>query len=259
MNQRLSQNSKPLTTQYPLRNEDELSDDIVSESSDEEEYLLAASLEVDQNGPYVNETVMGHEVSFLVGIEATRAPVRTAEFHNVPLSGITVQVVGVANQLLTNLITESIPVKIGTFEGMHKFVVCDSSPVCLLVRDLLSKFKCLITCTNEGIAIQTNRDDEESCMPAGCNLINEEFPLITPFRAFTVLAPPSDLQNTVILKVWDLSGKDIGLTKGVEPVKLTVKPNAVFPKTPQYHMAPDVIEGFTPVIEDFERSAEQIM
>ncbi|KAJ1092946.1 hypothetical protein NDU88_006056, partial [Pleurodeles waltl] len=78
-------------------------------------------------------------VSFLVDTGATCSTVRSAEVPKLSLSGRTVKVVGVANQLLTNLITDPVQVELGTFQGLHRFVVCDSSPVSLLGRDLLCK------------------------------------------------------------------------------------------------------------------------
>ncbi|KAJ1130246.1 hypothetical protein NDU88_008601 [Pleurodeles waltl] len=58
----------------------------------------------------------------------------------------------------------------------------------------------------------------------------EEYPLISFFPMFTVTDLPTELQGTVTEKVWDLTGKEVGLIKGVEPVKVDVKPNAVFPQ-----------------------------
>ncbi|XP_069059599.1 interleukin-1 receptor accessory protein-like [Pleurodeles waltl] len=60
-----------------------------------------------------------------------------------------------------------------------------------------------------------------------------------------------DLQWTVTEKVWDLTGKEVGLIKGVEPVKVDVKPNAVFPQVPQYHMAQVVLIQVMQITADF--------
>ncbi|KAJ1175251.1 hypothetical protein NDU88_000539 [Pleurodeles waltl] len=148
--------------QFPLHSENGINDVWESESSDEEgNYVLAASLEVDQKGPYVEGRVMGHRVSFLVDTGATRSTVRSIEVPNLPLSGRTVQVVGVANRYLTNPITDPVQVRIGNYQGSHKFVVCDSSPISLLGRDLLCKLGCSIMCSNDGIKIQTSSDGEE--------------------------------------------------------------------------------------------------
>ncbi|KAJ1211130.1 hypothetical protein NDU88_006491 [Pleurodeles waltl] len=148
--------------QFPLHSENGINDAWESESSEEEGYcVLAASLEVDQKGPYVEGGVMGHCVSFLVDTGATRSTVRSIEVPNLPLSGRTVQVVGVANRHLTNPITDPVPVSIGNYQGTHNFVVCDSSPVALLGRDLLCRLGCSITCSNDGIKIETNSDGEE--------------------------------------------------------------------------------------------------
>ncbi|KAJ1217588.1 hypothetical protein NDU88_005182 [Pleurodeles waltl] len=78
-----------------------------------------------------------------------------------------------------------------------------------------------------------------------------EYPLINFFPMFTVTDLPADLQGTVREKVWDLTGKEVGLIKGVEPVKVSVKPNAVFSQVPQYHMAQDVIIQVAQLIADF--------
>ncbi|KAJ1110297.1 hypothetical protein NDU88_007650 [Pleurodeles waltl] len=222
---------------------EEWSDDS-SDSSDSEECRLAASLEVDQRGPYVEGKVMGHKVSFLVDTGATRSTVRSAEVPKLPLSGRTNRVVGVANQYLTNPIIDPVQVEIGNFQGLHKFVVCDSSPMSLLGRDLLCKMKCSITCSNDGIEVQTNSDDEGDdgqFSELETETANEDYPLITLFPMLTVTDLPAELQGTVTEQVWDLTRKDVGLIKGVEPVKVQVKPNAVFPQVPQYHMAQDVL------------------
>ncbi|KAJ1106094.1 hypothetical protein NDU88_003497 [Pleurodeles waltl] len=197
---------------------------------------------------------MGHNVSFLVDAGATRSTVRSAEVPKLPLSGRTIRVVGVANQLLTNPITDPVQVEIGTFQGLHRFVVCDSSPVSLLGRDLLCKTTCSITCSNEGIEVQTNSDDEgddgQISEPETAT-VDKEYPLITFFPMFTMTDLPTELQGKVTEKVWDLTGKEVGLIKGVEPVKVEVKPNAVFPQVPQYHMAQDVLIQVTQIIADF--------
>ncbi|KAJ1181790.1 hypothetical protein NDU88_006989 [Pleurodeles waltl] len=114
--------------QFPLRGKNGIKDEWSDESSDGEECRLTASLEVDQRGPYLQGKVMGHKVSFLVDTGATHSTLRSAEVQKLPLSGCTIKVVGVANQLLTNLITDPVQVEIGTFQGLHRFVVFDSSP-----------------------------------------------------------------------------------------------------------------------------------
>ncbi|KAJ1157350.1 hypothetical protein NDU88_010064, partial [Pleurodeles waltl] len=86
--------------------EDGINGDWTSDSSDEEPCVLATYLEVDQREPYLRGQVMGHRVSFLGDTGATRSTVKSAEVPNLPLSGRTVQVVGVANQYLTNRITD---------------------------------------------------------------------------------------------------------------------------------------------------------
>ncbi|KAJ1107906.1 hypothetical protein NDU88_005293 [Pleurodeles waltl] len=248
----MSQNNT--VQQFPLRGEDGINDEWSDDSSDSEECRLAASLEVDQKGPYAEGKVMGHKVSFLVDTGATSSTVRSAEVPKLPLSGRTIRVVGVANQYLTNLITDPVQVEIGNFQGQHKLVVCDSSTVSLLVRDLLCKTKCLITCSNEGIEVQTNSDDEGDdgqFAELETEIVNEEYPLTTLFPMLTVTDLPAELQGTVTEKVWDLTGKEVGLIKGVEPVKVQVKPNAVFPQVLQYHMAQDVLIQVSQIIADF--------
>ncbi|KAJ1101291.1 hypothetical protein NDU88_006363 [Pleurodeles waltl] len=230
--QGMSQNNA--VQQFPLRGENGINDEWSDESSDSEECRLAASLEVDQRGPYVQGKVMGHKVSFLVDTGATRSTVRSAEVPKLPLSGHTIKVVGVANQLLTNPITDPVQVEIGTFQGLHRFVVCDSSPVSLLGRDLLCKTRCSITCSNDGIEVQTNSDNEgDGGQISETETTDEEYPLISFFPMFTVTDLPADLQGRVKEKVWDLTGKEVGLIKGVDPVKVSVKPNAVFIQVPQ--------------------------
>lgn len=64
-----------------------------------------------------------------------------------------------ANTKLTNPLTEPVPVRIGDFVDKHQFVVCESSPVCLLGRDLLCKLNCTIFCSPKGIELLTNDND----------------------------------------------------------------------------------------------------
>ncbi|KAJ1192662.1 hypothetical protein NDU88_001968 [Pleurodeles waltl] len=248
-------NQNNTVQQFPLRGENGMNEDWSDDSSDSEECRLAASLEVDQRGPYVEGKVMGYKVSFLVDTGATRSTVRSAEVPRLPLSGRTIRVVGVANQYLTNPITDPVQVEIGNFQGLHRFVVCDSSPVSLLGRDLLCKTKCLITCSNDGIEVQTNSDDEgdESQFLEEETGTNEDYPLITLFPMHTLIDLPVELQGTVTEKVWDLTGKEVGLIKGVELVKVQIKPNAVFPQVPQYHMTQDVLIELSQIIADFLR------
>ncbi|KAJ1108983.1 hypothetical protein NDU88_006353 [Pleurodeles waltl] len=238
--------------QSPLHNEDGIHGEWMSDSSDEEPCVLATSLEVDQRGPYVRGKVMGHRVSFLVDTGATRSTVRSAEVPTLPLSSRTVQVVGVAIQYLTNLITDPVHVEVGNFQGLDTFVVCHSNPVSLLGRDLLRKTKCSITCANDGIEIQANSDDEKDQAPEiECENTIEEYPLMKFFPMFTVKELHPDLQGTVQENVWDLTGKEVGLIKGVEPVKVTIKPNAVFPQLPQYKMTQYVLTKVAQIIADF--------
>ncbi|KAJ1175331.1 hypothetical protein NDU88_000619 [Pleurodeles waltl] len=99
---------------------------------------------------------------------------------------------------------------------------------------------------------QTNSDDEEEQTPeTECETTNEEYPLFEFFPMFTVKELHPDLQGMVKEKEWDLTGKEVGLIKGVEPVKVTVKPNAVFPQLPQYHMTQDVLMKVDQIIADF--------
>ncbi|KAJ1177910.1 hypothetical protein NDU88_003162 [Pleurodeles waltl] len=240
--------------QFPLHSESGINNVWESESSEEEgDCVLAASLEVDQRGPYVEGRVMGHRVSFLVDTGATRSTVKSSEVPNLPLSGRTVQVVGVANRHLTNPITDPVPVSIGNYQGVHQFVVCDSSPIALLGRDLLCKLGCSIMCSNEGITIQTSSDGEEEDSVEGDEMetVDEEYPLICLFPMITEEDIPAELRETVGKEVWDMTGKEVGLMKGVEPVKVTVKPNAIFPQTPQYHMAQDTLMKVAQLIDKF--------
>ncbi|KAJ1156041.1 hypothetical protein NDU88_008766 [Pleurodeles waltl] len=108
-------NQNNTVQQFPLRGENGMNEDWSDDSSDSEECRLAASLEVDLRGPYVEGKVMGYKVSFLVDTAATRSTVRSAEVPRLPLSGRTIRVVGVANQYLTNPITDPVQVEIGNF------------------------------------------------------------------------------------------------------------------------------------------------
>ncbi|KAJ1090286.1 hypothetical protein NDU88_003421 [Pleurodeles waltl] len=247
-------NTNGTVQQFPLHSENGINNEWESESSGEEgDCVLAASLEVDQKGPYVEGRVMGHRVSFLVDTGATHSTVRSIEVPNLPLSGRTVQVVGVANRHLMNPITDPVPVSIGNYQGLHNFVVCDSSPIALLGRDLLCKLGCSIMCSDDGIRIQTNSDGEEEESVEGDEMetVDEEYPLINLFPMITEEEIPAELRETVGKEVWDMTGKEVGLVKGVEPVKVTVKPNVTFPQTPQYHMAQDTLMKVAQLIDEF--------
>ncbi|KAJ1119615.1 hypothetical protein NDU88_007800 [Pleurodeles waltl] len=224
----MSQNNT--VQQFPLRGEDGINDEWSDDCSDSEECRLAASLEVDQRGPYVEGKVMGHKA-----------------YHK---SGRSSESVSDKSDY------RPVQVEIGNFQGQHKFVVYDSSPVSLLGRDLLCKTRCSIICPNEGIEVQTNSDDEGDdgqFSELETETANEDYPLITLFLMPTVLDLPPKLQGTVTEKVWDLTGKEVGLIKGVEPVKVQVKPNAVFPQVPQYHMTQDVLIQVAQIIPDFAK------
>ena len=86
---------------------------------------------------------------------------RAIEVPNLPLSGEQVQVVGVTNESQLNDVTVPLPVKIGPIREVHQFIVCDTSPVNLLGRDLLCKLNCTIHCTPEGIVITTHDEDAD--------------------------------------------------------------------------------------------------
>ncbi|KAJ1191684.1 hypothetical protein NDU88_001000 [Pleurodeles waltl] len=204
-------NQNDTVHKFPLHSENGINDAWESESSDEEgNCMLAASLEVDQKGPYVEGRVMGHRVSFLVDTGATRSTVRSVEVPNLPLSGRTVQVVGVANRYLTNPITDPVQVRIGNYEGSHKFVVCDSSPISLLGRDLLCKLGCSIMCSNDGIKIQTNSNGEEEDGVGGDEVetVDEEYPLISLYSMLIEADIPAELQETVAKPLLKLTQKD---------------------------------------------------
>ncbi|XP_078506943.1 uncharacterized protein LOC144767334 [Lissotriton helveticus] len=212
----------------------------------EEGCTLGAVLEVDQRGPFVEADVDGHPTTFLVDTGASRSTVRSAVVPNLPLSGQTIQVVGVANRRMTNPLTEPVPVKIGSFSDRHQFVVCDSSPVCLLGRDLLCKLNCTIYCTPKGVELQTN-DDDADFKVANTHTCIELYPAITVEELLW------DLRDSVSPEVWDFTGEEIGLIKGVEPVRIQVRQNVEFPRTPQYKVTPETLEGIKPVIESMVR------
>lgn len=207
--------------------------------------MLGASLEVDQCGPFVDGEVEGNVITFLVDTGAPHSTVRTVEIPNLPLSGDTIQVVGISNQLIKTPVTKPMNVHIGDFRDSHRFVVCDTSPVNLLGRDLLCKMNCTICCTPDGIAFQTQDEDIvfKLMMARQGTEGKDLYPL------FTAKDLPVELRDTMMMDVWDFSGKDIGLMKGVYPIQISVKQGAEFPKTPQYKMSPETIAGVTPVID----------
>ncbi|KAJ1171254.1 hypothetical protein NDU88_003124 [Pleurodeles waltl] len=108
-------------------------------------------------------------------------------------------------------------------------------------------------CSDDGIRIQTNSDGEEEESVEGDEMetVDEEYPLINLFPMITEEEIPAELRETVGKEVWDMTGKEVGLVKGVEPVKVTVKPNVTFPQTPQYHMAQDTLMKVAQLIDEF--------
>ncbi|KAJ1200514.1 hypothetical protein NDU88_004338 [Pleurodeles waltl] len=98
----------------------------------------------------------------------------------------------------------------------------------------------------------TNSDDEEEqTSEIMNNNVNVEYPLIEFFPMFTVKELHADLQGTVQENVWDLTGKEVCLIKGVELIKITLKANVVFPQLPNYNMAQDVLMKVAQIIGDF--------
>ncbi|KAJ1213637.1 hypothetical protein NDU88_001269 [Pleurodeles waltl] len=108
-------------------------------------------------------------------------------------------------------------------------------------------------CSNDGIKIQTSSDGEGEDSVEGDEMenVDEEYPLICLFPMITEEGIPAELRETVGKEVWDMTGKEVGLMKGVEPVKVTVKTNAIFPQTPQYHMAQDTLMKVAQLIDEF--------
>ncbi|KAJ1215714.1 hypothetical protein NDU88_003322 [Pleurodeles waltl] len=108
-------------------------------------------------------------------------------------------------------------------------------------------------CSNDGIKIQRSSDGEEEDSVGGDEVetVDEEYPLITLYPMITEADIPAELQETVGKEVWDMTGKEVGLVKGVEPVKVTVKPNVTFPQTPQYHVAQDTLMKVAQLIDEF--------
>ena len=100
-------------------------------------------------------------MSFLVNTGATKSSVRATEVPNLPLSGEKVQVVGITSETQLNDVTAPIPVKIGPVRKIHQFVICDSSPVNILGRDLLCQLNCTIHCTPDGVILATHDEDAE--------------------------------------------------------------------------------------------------
>ena len=121
--------------------------------------MLGAVLDVDQEGPYIDGEVNGHQVSFLIDTGARRSTVCSAEVPNLTLSGKQIQVVGISNRQCLNEVTEKVPVKIRSIKDKHQFIINDTSPVNLLRKDLLCKFNCVIYFTLQGIAIETQDED----------------------------------------------------------------------------------------------------
>ncbi|KAJ1164639.1 hypothetical protein NDU88_005073 [Pleurodeles waltl] len=108
-------------------------------------------------------------------------------------------------------------------------------------------------CSHNGIKIQTNSDEEEedSTEEEEMDTVDEEYPLITLYPMLTEADIPADLQETVGKEVWDMTGKEVGLIKGAEAVKVTIKPNVNFPQTPQYHMPQDILMKVAQLIDEF--------
>ena len=68
---------------------------------------------------------------------------------------------GITSKSQINDVTVPLPIKIGPVREVHQFIVCDTSPVNLLGRDLLCKLNCTIHCTPDGIVITTHDEDAD--------------------------------------------------------------------------------------------------
>ncbi|KAJ1112518.1 hypothetical protein NDU88_000781 [Pleurodeles waltl] len=157
----MSQNNT--VQQFPLRGENSMNGEWSDDSSDSEECRLAASLEVDQRGPYVEGKVMGYKVLFLVDTGATRSTVRSVEVPKLPLSGRTIRVVGVANQYLTNPVTDPVQVEIGNFQGLHRYetIILGSPNVSLKRCSVLNPATLLPV---ENTEIKNEEEFEHDCL-----------------------------------------------------------------------------------------------
>ncbi|KAJ1205042.1 hypothetical protein NDU88_000477 [Pleurodeles waltl] len=104
---------------------------------------------------------------------------------------------------------------------------------------------------NDGAGRCSDGEEEDGVGGDEVETVDEEYPLITLYPMLTEADIPAELQETVGKEVWDMTGKEVGLVKGIEPVKVTVKPNVTFPQTPQYHMAQDTLMKVAQLIDEF--------
>ena len=99
---------------------------------------------------------------------------------------------------------------------------------------------CVIYCTPDGVAVETQDEDSEYTF---------QTKIVQQFLMFLKQDLPADLRDPVKDKVWDFTGKDIGLIKSAEPVKIQVKPNAILPRIKQYKLSKEAEEDMQPVRE----------
>ena len=99
---------------------------------------------------------------------------------------------------------------------------------------------CVIYCTPGGVAIETQ--DADSVF----KIQSQEAVQIYPI--FTKDDFPLDLRHTVTDDVQDFTGKEIGLIKSAEPVKIRVKPDAIYSGTKYYKLSKEAEKGMKPEI-----------
>ena len=99
---------------------------------------------------------------------------------------------------------------------------------------------CVIYCTLYDVAIEMQ--DENSVFKIQSRGAVQMYPI------FAKDDWPLDLNHTVKDYVWDFTGKEIGLIKSAEPVKIRVKPDAIYPCTSQYNVSMEAEEGIKHVI-----------
>ncbi|KAJ1188902.1 hypothetical protein NDU88_005658 [Pleurodeles waltl] len=182
--------------QFPIYSEDEINEEWMSDSSDEGPYMLAASLEVDQR-TFCERKGDGFQGLIFSGHRSYT--LYSKKWGCSKFSSFRQDCSGCGSGERT------------VDKSNHR---SSASPVSLLRRDLLCKTKCSISCSNTGIEVQTNSDDEEEQVAETIvSNANEEYPLIEFFPMFTVKELHADLQGTVQENVWDLTGKVVGLIK----------------------------------------------
>lgn len=96
--------------------------------------------------------VLGKEIPFLVDTGATISCIRQNDLK-CPLSNTTVKTVGISGKVISDKLSQPLPIDLEDLQLFHSFIVSPTVPVSLIGRDLLSKLNATIYCSPDGLEI----------------------------------------------------------------------------------------------------------